>query len=241
VQAAIGGKPHHPSPFSFLFLPSQHTTTLTSHFPSSISSTFYLLSRFSSLWSLGISSIYPPILLAFYWFLCLYNGYSCYFPPPSTEFFVIFGKGFRFNFSDLDLHSSANYYKTRTSPPGSLASPASTDGLQFLYRRLLPGAWLARSRAFLILAGAWPPHLIPPLPTTSATGGSGRNRCFLLLRGLLSAARVPHAPSRTAPTAPPPTGRLLLLFMCLFFCCFFGLICCIPLPQFTPVFVFGFL
>jgi hypothetical protein len=142
-------------------------------------------------------------------------------------------------FLNLDLLSSFDFYTTRSSPTGSPTSPASTDGLRFFHRRLLPSTWLARSRVFFALASAWPLRLLPQPPTTSAIGGSGRNRRFLLLRGLPSAAHVLHAPSQMAPPPPPSTGLLmLLLFVCLFIC-FIGLICCIPLPHFTSIFVFG--
>jgi len=140
---------------------------------------------------------------------------------------------------DLDLHSSKNNYKTRTSPTGSSASPDSTDGCRSLRRLLLPRAWHTRSRELSALFGVWVPCLFSPFSTSTASSVSGLRRRIRLLRGLPLAARGPHAPSQTSPTPPPSTGLLLyLLFLCLFVC-FIGLICCISLPQFIPVLVFG--
>lgn len=126
--------------------------------------------------------------------------------------------GLSLNFSVLDLRSFTNLCMARTSPPGSLASPTSTDGLRSLYCLLQGRAWNTRLREFSALIGVWMPWLVSPLSTTTTTGVS-----WVRYQG-----RFPLRP-------------LLLDLCCACFCVifFFWLICCFPLPMFTHVIVFG--
>jgi hypothetical protein len=122
------------------------------------------------------------------------------------------------------------------SAQGLPASLESAGGLPLLVRRLEDGACFPRASTLLDSTGAWRFRLHPPPLSAPTPGGSDRFRCSLLQRGRPWAARGSHAPPRRAPTLPPPV--LLLLFLCLFVC-YIGLICCTPLPLFTPVLVFG--
>lgn len=124
---------------------------------------------------------------------------------------------------DLDLRFSILFYKTRTSPTGSSASPGSNDGRCYFHLRLLTCEWPTRVRGFCALISAWWSCLLSLPSSASTIGGAGQNRRFFLLRGLPLAARGSHALSGKFPT-PPPIGHLLFILLLLVLFVFFQVV-----------------
>jgi hypothetical protein len=152
--------------------------------------------------------------------------------PPG--FFVIFVKGFRLNFSDLDLHSSNNNYKTRSLPTGSPASLSSTDSRRSLRPHLLPRVWHTHAPESSLLSLARGCYVCSPCfrrrPPLVFLGFAGEFSCWEASPW----RRV--CPMRRRGRLPP----CLPLYICCLFYCFcviivFGLICCFILPC-SPLF-----
>jgi hypothetical protein len=163
-----------PPPIS-VFIPSPPTLT-----HNHLSFSLYIIYIFTNLatlqffkpleirYKLHLPAYLTCFFLVFWWLESIHQLFMI-FSSTFYRFFCNFGKGFCFNFSDLDLRSSNNNYKTRTLPTGSPASLDSTDGHRSLRRHLLPRAWHTCSRELSALSGAWMPCLLSPLSTSTAS------------------------------------------------------------------------
>jgi hypothetical protein len=132
-----------PTPIS-VFLPSPSTPTCT-HASFSLSIIYHFtylafLQFFKPLeirHKLRLPTYLTCFFLVFSWLEFIHRLFSI-ISSTFHRVFCNFWQGVSFNFSDLDLHSSNNNYKTRTSPMGSPASLDSTDGRRSLRRLMLP-------------------------------------------------------------------------------------------------------
>jgi len=144
-------------------------------------------------------------------------------------FLVSFGLVFGFVSFVSDLLAFFHWFKTWPSATGSSASLGSAGGLRLHHCHLDVGVCLPRARELQNSNDAWCIRMLHPLSHASFPGEPWWNWWFPLLRCCPWAARVYHAPLRTAPNHHPPNSLLLLLFFIFLGLCFVSFSPCLPL------------